>query len=179
MIETIRKGVSFKGELSFLAMLICFSNIFYCISSIIQSDLQNFIYSILIFVVGIPTMLSIRGAEVDFEKRKIRIFRLIFFKFRIGEWQELSSDSIIELVKIKIQTKLYSRLGASPRLYYRYNVSVKFDNKDSILLNDFTEYKSAREYLDYFSEKTQLSKVDRFEEVQERISKTKKERGYR
>jgi len=133
--HTLRIAASFKGMYSFLGM-------FLLIIAAIMVYVENNIFAIFLFVIGIQMFLNIKGILYNVKRNAIQVFS-VYFGFRIGYWVAIEDIYSVEIRKRKDLLKEYT--GSNTKT--RYQVILILTKKDDIVVKTYSDKHKAVRFM--------------------------------
>lgn len=171
----IRKGFSFEGYLSLIGFFISVGGIWGISSLDSTSSILLYFLFIMIIILGLFLFISIKGLLLDIENNRIKQYQIIFF-FKTGKWQSLDLYDGIKLKYIYESQRMNLGLAPSTKVTtHTYNVMLTSKVTESLELKEFTDYLSARDFLDKYSDLLKLKKFDQYENAKIKLAQRRKD----
>jgi len=173
--EKHSQGATFKGYLSTLGfiLIIAGGGIFY---KAYVSDfffLLSIAISSLLIVIGFILFLSIRGVLIDYYNRKIKSY-VDCFIFKIGSWKTVVETDKLMLKYFNESQKMHYKSISSNIQTRTFDIFIKSEDNKELLIREFTKYDKALSFMIEFSKKINISYVDTYEILKQRIQERKR-----
>jgi hypothetical protein len=175
--EKISQGLTFKGIISTIGMIVLIAGLIITIYGIKISSGFSFIIAVIgiVFLIsGFVLFISIRGVLIDVNNMLIKPYLEIFIS-KLGNWESLQAyDKIILKYTNESQT-LNSRGNSTNFITKSFDVVLISEDKKDLILKEFTDYDEAKSFLTVYSKRLNKEAIDTYEIIKQRIQERKQE----
>ena len=161
----ISKGITLQHFLPGVAIIIYAIAMFFSLNVFIAIP---FLY------LGIVILLSVKGVVIDIEKEKLKkYFNFFFFKIKIEESFSDYNRVYLSLLR-ESQTMNYKSISTTVRTK-TFEIYLMNDSNRRIYINEYTDYKHAREILLQLSKALVIPATDIYKEHMDQLWRKRKE----
>ena len=171
--EKISKGLSFKGLISTIGLVLFIIGLAITIPEIISN--RSFIvcaFGIMVTIIGFLLFISIRGVLIDHDKQRIKPY-IDLILFKIGTWEPLAHYEKIILKYLSESQTMNSRGNSTNFAIQSFDIILTSNNKKEIIIKEFLNYEDAKSFLIEYSQRLDKEYLDMYERMKERIQERK------
>jgi len=160
--QKFRQGITLQGQWNFASF------IFIVGGFVMMSYRQTFYFGLPLVLLLFPVLLSIRGTDIDYEKKSFRKWTW-YYGFKIGKVYSLVGYTFAELRNYYACHTMGCESISGTYTAKTFEILLGGPNKPKIIFTEIPDYASTRKALDEICSQSGLELIDSYEAMLDRV----------